>query len=206
MIKSIYYGEIKPVYSKIKSITKQLFGIKLKPPLAKDTVELSAATQSPEILPNNPMIIIGKFNSGINDSRFESFWTEYRAYDFQGYDNHFPNNYLCIDSMGDKRLKPHIYLNMVEVKPEFARQGVYSEAIRKLIEVSKKEGCEGRIILDSMKIESPTMTKIPSPSLAHWKNGFRFANPENNKIMERVLKGELPLEDAPSGTMYLPVI
>ena len=46
------------------------------------------------------------------------------------------------------------------------------------------------------------MTKIPSPSLAHWKCGFRFADENNNKIMKRVLNGDLPLENAPEGYMY----
>ena len=172
--------------------------------LARDTVELSDSAKAPEILKEKPGIVIGKFDSGIKDDRLKNFWTEYRAYNFEGYGDRYPNNYICIDTKGERRLKPHIYLNMVEVKPDFARQGVYSKALKSLIEASKKEGCEGRITLDSLKV-SYAETKIPSPSIAHWKNGFRFADPENNKIMQKVLKGELPLDQAPEGSMYLEI-
>lgn len=156
----------------------------------------------PEVLAYNPPIIEGKYYTGINDPRFANFCAEYRAYNFEGYEK-FPSKYICIDSVGDRRLKPHVYLKYVEIRPEFARKGIYSNAVKQLIELVKLDTeCEGRIILDARKIESPTMTKIPSPSLAHWKNGFRFVNPENNEIMERVLKGELPPEKAPEGSMF----
>jgi len=166
--------------------------------LNKDTFTLSP----PEKLAYNPGIIIGDTKFDLNDNRFYNFKTEYVAYNFEGYDIRFPNNYVCIDSQGDRRLKPHIMLKLVEVKPEFARQGAYSSAIKKLFEASKQEGCEGRIILNARKIESPLMTKIPSPSIAHWKCGFRFAEENLNKIMKRVLNGDLPLENAPEGYMY----
>ena len=156
----------------------------------------------PDVLVYNPPIMEGKFYTGINDSRFELFCAEYRAYNFEGYEK-FPSKYVCIDSVGDRRLKPHVYLKYVEIKPEFARKGIYSNAVKKLVELAKLDReCEGRIILDARKIEGSEMTQIPSPSLAHWKCGFRFVNKEDNKIMERVLKNELPLEDAPEGTMY----
>ena len=205
MIKGISYQDIK---SKIKTTFYRFHNLPLcRNPklqaLENDTLILSEAAKTHKRLSDKPYIVQGKFNSGINDDRFEVFLTEYRAYDFPGYDNKFPSNYTFVDSLGDTRLRPHIYLKMVEVKPEFARQGVYSEAIKKLIEASKREGCEGRITLDSMQIEREGMTQIPSPSLAHWKAGFRFANSENNSIMEKVLRGELPLEQAPTGSMYL---
>ena len=168
--------------------------------LKQDLLELKNGT--PEVLMHCPPIIEGKFDNGIHDKRFAAFCTDYCAYDFEGYEK-FPNNYVCIDSKGDRRLKPHVYLKYVEVKPEFARQGLYSNAVKKLIALAKLDwDCEGRITLDARKVESPTITKIPSPSLAHWKCGFRFIGENNNKIMEKVLKGELPLEDAPEGTMY----
>lgn len=156
----------------------------------------------PEVLNCNPNIIIGNLYTDIKDDKIKSFWTEYRAYNFEGYDNVFPNNYICIDSRGDRRMKPHIHIDLVEVKSEYGRQGAYKNAIKKLIEISKREGCEGRITLDSLKINHEGSAKIPSPSLAHWKCGFRFANEENNKIMQKVLRGELPPEAAPEGSMY----
>ena len=160
----------------------------------------------PEVLTYSPQIYEGKYPSGIKDNRFLLFETEYKAYDFEGYDNIFPNNYVCIDSIGDRRLKPHIYLKIAEIKPEFARQGAYTSAIKKLVNTAKNDiECEGRITLEAHKIEGPLTAHIPSPSLAHWKCGFRFANEENNKIMKRVLNGELSLEAAPEGTMYYPL-
>lgn len=172
-------------------------------PLERDTVTLSNKAKTTPKLSDKPCIIIGKIDSGVKDDRFNLFAAEYRAYDYPGRNSKYPANYLFVDSLGDTRLKPHIYLNLVEVKPEYARQGAYSEAIKKLIEASKREGCEGRITLDSMVMEYEGMTKIPSPSLAHWRVGFRFAEPESNKIMEKVLKGEFPPEQAPTGSMYL---
>lgn len=172
--------------------------------LKRDILELKKGM--PEVLMYSPPIIEGEFYTGIRDKRFVNFCAEYHAYNFEGYEK-FPNDYVCIDSNGDRRLKPHVYFKYVEIKPEYARQGIYSNAVKKLIELVKLDReCEGRIILDARKVESPTMTKIPSPSLAHWKNGFRFVNLENNEMMERVLKGELSLEAAPEGTMYFPLI
>ena len=171
--------------------------------LNQDKFERSVNKDSPEILWDNPGIIEGKFNSGVNDERLMAFSTEYRAYNFEGYESKFPNSYVCIDSKGDRRLKPHIYLNMVAVKPDFARQGVYLNAMRELAEAAKLEkGCEGRIVLDARKIYSDDFVSIPSPSLAHWKCGFRFIDEEKNRIMQKVLMGELSPADAPEGTMY----
>jgi len=200
-IKNISYKALKRVQSFV--LTNNIFSPKLAKPLDKDVFELSAKKKQPEVLTFNPQIIIGKFESGIKDSRFKYFNTEYRAYDYEGYDNIFPAEYICIDSKGERRLKPHIYLNLVEVKPEFAKKGLYSKAIKQLETIAlAEEGCDGRIILDARRIEGPYVAKIPSPSLAHWKCGFRFAEDNNNKIMEKVLKGELPPEEAPEGTMY----
>ena len=158
----------------------------------------------PEVLFNSPPIYLGKFNSGIKDCRFKQFATEYRAYNYEGYDNKFPNDYVCIDSNGERRLKPHLYLDYVEIRPEFAHQGVYSNAMKKLALLAKYEkDCEGRIILESKKMIKENITQIPSPSIAHWKCGFRFANEKNNEIMQQVLLENLPPEAAPEGTMYL---
>ena len=195
------------IFNNITTKTKKIFcRIKSYNPLQikqldKDLFEKSES--SAQKLAFNPPIINGSFDSGIKDTRFASFETEFRAYDYEGYDNKFPSEYICIDSNGERRLKPHIHIKYAEVKPEFARQSAYKNAIKQLVELAgfDKE-CEGRISLDARKIESPDMTRIPSPSIAHWKCGFRFANKENNTIMERILKGELPPEDAPEGSMY----
>ena len=169
--------------------------------LKQDLLELKKGM--PEVLMYNPPIIEGKFDAGIKDTRFKYFDTDYRAYNFEGYDNMFPNNYVFIDSKGQRRLKPHVYLSYVEIKPEYARQGAYKNAIQHLISAAKvQEDCEGRIILNARKIEKNDVTKIPSPSLAHWKCGFRFADERNNKVMCRVLKGELSPDRAPEGYMY----
>lgn len=175
--------------------------------LKKDVFELSSKNKPPEVLTYSPPIYSGAFDSGIDDPRFVVFETEYSAYNFEGFGNKFPNWYVCIDSYRNRRLKPHVFLKIVEIKPEFARQGIYKNAIKKLAETVKKDKeCEGRIILSACKMESPDMTKIPSPSLAHWNCGFRFAKEENNKIMEKVLKGELPPESAPEDYMYYSLI
>jgi len=171
--------------------------------LKQDIFELSSSDGFPEVLMYNPSIVESRIDTGIKDSRFSYFCTAYRAYNHEGYDDKFPSNYVCIDSNGERRLKPHIYLGLVEIKPEYARQGIFTNAMKRLSKFAKNEdGCEGRIILDAHKIDGVFVTQIPSPSLAHWKCGFRFANNENNKIMEKVLNGELPLEDAPEGAMY----
>ena len=115
--------------------------------------------------------------------------------------------YVCIDSNGDRRLLPHVYIIVAEVRPEYARQGAYKNAIKKLLEqLNDDADCQGRIILDARKISAPNMTKIQSPSLAHWKCGFRFVREKDNIIMQKVLAGELPPEKAPEGTMYYPLI
>ncbi len=192
----------------INKVRKLISPLKLSIPkfeqLKKDIFELKEGM--PDVLMNNPPIYTGKYDFGLKDRRFIAFDAEYRAFDFEGYDTKFPNDYVCIDSKGDRRLKPHVYLKFVEVHPEFARQGAYKGAIKRLVEFVKFDNeCQGRISLDARKVESPTMTKIPSPSVAHWKCGFRFVNKEDNKVMQKVLAGELPLENAPEGTMYYPV-
>ena len=172
--------------------------------LEHDVFEYRA--DKPETLFFIPEIIEKKFNSGIINKRLLHLDTECRAYGVVESKNTFPNEYICIDPNGNRRLKPHIYINYVEVKPEYARKGVYSKTIKQLAKIAKgTDNCEGRIILDARNMNNYSSTQIPSPALAHWKCGFRFADESNNKIMERVLNGELPLEKAPEGIMYLPL-
>ncbi len=200
-IKNISYRTIRSVRDFV--VSKHIFSFKLQKPLEKDVFELSSRDGLPEVLMHCPPIYEGKFESGIKDFRLSSFATEYRAYNFEGYGDKFPSEYVCIDSKGDRRLRPHIYLNFVEVKPEYARLGVYKNAMKKLVQRAKlEEDCQGRIILDARNLSNYVTTQNPCPSLAHWKCGFRFVNEENNKIMERIMKGELPVTDAPEGTMY----
>ena len=184
------------------ALSSKIFSLKFSSTLTKDVFEKSSKG-FPEVLMYNPPIIEGKFDAGIKDARFKYFTTDYRAYNFEGYDNMFPNSYVCIDSKGQRRLKPHVFLSYVEIKPEFARKGAYSNAIKQLVKTAKEqEDCEGRIILNARKIEKDGVAEIPSPSIAHWKCGFRFTDEKDNKTMCRVLKGELPLSDAPEGYMY----
>jgi len=224
MIRSIeLFSRLKTyTFNRIRSISKSVsFNVpKIEPvkkdvsdtaltlkPLKKDVFQLSSKDGLPEVLFDSPPIYEYKLNSGIKDYRLAHLDIEYRAYNFEGYDTKFPSKYVCIDSKGDRRLKPHIYLNFVDVKPEFARQGAYKNVIKELAKKAKnEEGCEGRIILDSRDLSNYVPTQIPSPSLAHWKCGFRFADEESNNIMKRVLKGELPLTDAPEGAMYYSLI
>lgn len=189
--------------TKFHSITKSIrFDMPILKELKQDIIELKQGM--PEVLLNNPKIVEGKYINAIEDKRFSLFGAEYRAYNYEGYSNKFPNNYVCIDSNGDRRLKPHIYLHIVKIKPEFARQGAYKNAVKRLYEISKDEGCEGRIILYSGKPFGDN--SFPNPALIHWKCGFRFVKEENNKIMERVLSGELKPEDAPMGSMYYSLV
>ncbi len=190
-------NNLKKLSTKIK-----FFNLPKLKTIKEDTFEHSFKDGFPEVLTKNPRIIEGKFDIGLKDNRFAYFNTEYRAYNYEGYEK-FPSKYVCIDSNGQRRLKPHIYLSFVEIKPEYARQGAFKNAMKLLSQAAKNEkDCEGRIILEARKIESPSITQIPSPSIAHWRCGFRFINKDNNAIMKRVMKGELPLEAAPEGTMY----
>ena len=204
-IKNIGYRTLKSVRNFI--LKNNMFSVNFAPPLEKDVFELSTKKRLPEVLSYSPNIIEGIFDAGIKEPRIKYFNTNFRAYNFEGYDCEFPAEYVCIDSRGDRRIKPHIFIDFVEVKPEYARQGAYSNLIKQLAVIAKEEkDCEGRIILNARKIERPGTAQIPSPSIAHWKCGFRFANKEDNKIMHRVLNGELPPEQAPEGYMYYALI
>ena len=208
MIKKISFirNYVKSIYQKGQQFCEHKNAILFQnASLTEDVIQISKKSKV-SVLANNPNILNRKYNSGIEDIRLKSFDTEYRAYDFVERNCSFPNEYICVDLGGKRRLKPHIYLNMVEVRPEFARQGVYANAIRELRNeaLSKKE-CGGRIILDARKMNDYTETQISSPAIAHWKCGFRFVNEENNIIMQKVLLGKLPPESAPEGLMYMQV-
>lgn len=194
-------------YKALNSIrNKKYFSCFNIPKLKTLKKDIFISETKPAAIKSSQSIIIGNYNHKIKDDRFVHFRTDFYAYNYEGQGNIFPDSYICFDTKGERRLKPHVYINMAEVKPEYARQGVYTSAIKKLIETVKKDTeCEGRIVLEARKIESPIITQIPSPSLAHWKCGFRFANEENNQNMKKVLNGELPPEQAPEGTMFYPL-
>lgn len=115
----------------------------------------------------------------------------------------YPKNYIYVDKNNQTRLLPHLYIQGIEVKKQFRHQGVCAEIERKIVELSRQIGCEGRVRLfaDYMLKDR---TPFP-PSIAHYKTGFRFPVESQNTQMEEVLRGELPIEEAPLGTMYYPI-
>lgn len=144
---------------------------------------------------------VRQFNPGIQDFRIEKLIIEKREDIFMHAP--FPDNYTYPSEAG-LRLKPHIYISQIKVKPEFLRQGVCKEIEKKIVKLSKKLGCEGRVILTSAKIRE-CEDRISNPSIAHWKNGFRFAEKELNDEMKRIVEFNAPIRFAPLGDMYYPV-
>ena len=112
-----------------------------------------------------------------------------------------PPDYLYVDEYGINRLKPHLYIKSIIVKPEFLRQGAWRDAVKKIVSLAKENGFEGRVLLDSSPIKW-TESYIPNPALAHWANGFRFYSTNDLKQMLEVLNGTRPQKEAPGGPMY----
>lgn len=146
---------------------------------------------------------ISTFDTGINDNRLAMLKVEKRVNCDIG-NTDYPIDYTFMDEYGQIRLKPHLYLDGIQVKSEYARQGVCYSTEKQIVELSRKEGYGGRVILLADKMTNAD-TPIVRSSLAHWKSGFRFCDDSSNKIMERVQKGELPQESAPLGYMYYPL-
>ena len=184
-------------------------GLKYEPKsIIGDTLEIHQKAVSAKIekilSPEAMKIEVSTYNTGIKDNRISQLGVTKRV-NFPVFDkSEFPISYLFEDSNGMLRQKPHLYFGLLEVKPEFARQGIGTAVLKHVIECSKKEGYEGRVMLDAIGFPG-TKTYIPSPALQTWKAGFRFVDESKNKIMEEVQKGIRPLTDAPTGTMYLPV-
>lgn len=192
--------------------SKQSFfkGLKYEPELfVGDTVEISQKSVKSKTIekilsPDAMKIELGTYETGIKDNRISQLGVTKRV-NFPVFDkSEFPISYLFEDANGMIRQKPHLYFNLLEVKPEFARQGAGTAALKRVMECSKNEGYEGRVMLDAIGFPG-TKTYIPSPALQTWKLGFRFIDENKNKIMEEVQKGIRPLTDAPVGTMYIPV-
>ena len=148
-----------------------------------------------------PVITI--YDTGMRDNRLEGLIVEKREKMLKNC--LVPPEYTYTDEQGVDRLKPHLFIKHIVVKPEFLRQGVCKAVEQKVIQLSKDEGFEGRVLLESSFIKG-TENYIPNPALAHWANGFRFYGYNNAKQMAEVLNGNLPPEKAPGGTMYYPII
>jgi GNAT superfamily N-acetyltransferase len=121
-----------------------------------------------------------------------------------GYENLNPNfvkQYLYKDEFNQVRQRNNLYLDIIQVKPEYQRQGVASRLMDELIKMSK-EKYNGKFTLSALP-PGGTEGQIPSPSLAYWSKGFRFTSEPSNIQMLKVKNGELPLTDAPCGIMFL---
>lgn len=142
-------------------------------------------------------------DTGINDFRLESLIVEKRERMIQ--QHLLPPEYLYVDQYGINRVKPHLFIKKIIVKPEFLRQGVCREAEQKIVQLSKDEGMEGRVILFSSPIKGKN-SYIQNPTLAHWANGFRFYGSDYVRQMLEVLNGERTAQNAPVGCMYYLII
>jgi len=146
---------------------------------------------------------VSLYNTGIKDFRLKSLVVEKRERMIQ--QSPLPSEYIYVDGCGITRLKPHLFIKHIVVKPEYLRQGVWRETINKIVNLSKEEGYEGRVLLFSAPIRG-TENYISNPAIAHWANGFRFYDSNCVKQMLEVLSGTSPAENAPGGCMYYPVI
>ena len=145
---------------------------------------------------------VSLYNTGIKDFRLKSLVVEKRENMIQ--QSPLPPEYTYVDGSGITRLKLHLYIKNIVVKPEYLRQGAWRDAVNKIVKLSKEEGFEERVLLYSLPISG--MEKyIPNPAIAHWAKGFRFYDSILVKQMLEVLSGARNAKDAPSGCMYYPV-
>jgi len=145
---------------------------------------------------------IVSYDTGINDFRLKSLIVQKRNKMIP--QSPVPPEYTYIDKYGITRLKPHLYIKEIIVKPEFLRQGVCRDAEKKIVQLSKDAGFEGRVLLDSAPIRG-TEAYIPNPTLAHWANGFRFYCSNATKQMLDALNGKSQIKFGPGGCMYYPI-
>ena len=143
------------------------------------------------------------YNTGINDFRLKSLIVEKRERMIQQYP--LPPEYIYTDEYGINRIKPHLFIKEIIVKPEFLRQGACRNAEHKIVQLSKDAGFDGRVLLEAAPIKG-TRDYIPNPALAHWANGFRFYSSALAEQMLNVLSGFSPPEYGPGGCMYYPII
>ena len=146
---------------------------------------------------------VSLYNTGIKDFRLKSLVVEKR--ERMAMQSPLPPEYTYVDGCGITRLKPHLYIKNIVVKPEYLRQGVWRDTVYKIVNLSKEEGFEGRVLLFSAPVRG-TENYIPNPAIAHWANGFRFYDSNCVKQMHEVLTGTRPAENAPGGCMYYPVV
>lgn len=158
---------------------------------------LSKVINDKDFLPN-----IVLYDTGICDFRLKSLIVEKRERMLQQYP--VPPEYTYIDQYGTTRLKPHLFIKEIIVKPEFLRQGACRDAENRIVELSREEGLEGRVLLMSSPING-TRDYIPNPALAHWANGFRFYSSSLAQLMLNVLDGLSAPEYGPAGCMYYPI-
>ncbi len=115
---------------------------------------------------------ISTFDTGINDNRLVMLKVMKRV-NCDIANTNYPISYTFMGEYGQIRLKLHLYLDGIQVKKEYARQGICYNTEKQIVELSKKEGFGGRVILLADKM-SKADTPIVRSSLAHWKSGFRF--------------------------------
>lgn len=150
---------------------------------------------------------VNEVNHNISDSRLAQpiQLKEHSDYifdvaDLNDINPNFVKQYLYKDSYNQVRQKDHLYLEIIQVQKEHQRKGIASKMLKEIQELSNKR-YNGKLTLSAC---SPPGTEgqIPSPSLAYWSKGFRFTEESVNEQMLKVLKGELPLSEAPCGYMF----
>ena len=191
---------------KILGITQNYYSNR---PIVKRTSFKSAVSVKPTVYTEeflrskaSPTVIVRHLKSGIEDGRLERFMVTNHIKEHKMFP--VPDYYTYVGEDGYTYVKPHLYINMIQVKREFLRQGVCKEIEQKIVELSKQMGYEGRVLLTSTCIQG-TQDMIPSPTIAHYKNGFRFYNEAMNNLVEKIIRGEVPVESTPHGTMYYPL-
>lgn len=113
----------------------------------------------------------------------------------------YVEQYLYKDEFNQARIGDYLYLDIIQVQDCYKGQGVASKLLDKMI-VYAKENFNGRFKL-TPSTPSGCTNSYP-PAMVYWKKGFRFVNEEENKTMQKVLQGELPLSSVPEHTpMFL---
>ncbi len=143
------------------------------------------------------------YDTEIKDFRLKSLIVEKRERMLQQHP--VPPEYTYVDEYGITRLKPHLFIKEITIKPKFLRQGACRNTEKQIVELSKKEGFEGRVLLESSPIKG-TRDYIPNPALAHWANGFRFYSSQSTEQMLDVLNDIRSPYEGPEGCMYYPII
>ena len=120
-------------------------------------------------------------------------------------DMKFPSSYLTQNTKGQKIVKPHLYIEGLEIKSEFEGKGIGREVLTQIIEKSKVEGYEGRVMLSAMTLPNQTGIK-PPPSGFYYKCGFRPVDSKYEQVLQDVVSGKISKWEAPNGIdMYYPV-